>query len=493
VPVLPAIVDEEVEPHRGHALHEPVEQLLALRVDPLQILDDQQHRPEGAEPQHQRPQGLLCQLSPAQRIVGGEGAVLGEDAEQGLQRGHRLLEAEIAHGGRDPIPDHLGRLVLRQEEVLAQQLQDGEIRDALAVGDGGGLEHHAPGRRRGVDKLEEQPGLADADLTDHRGDAAVAGEHPLLDARELVHFQLASHEVGEATQRRHLDAPHRARAHELEDLDRRVAAAHGERAERLGVEQGLGEGEGGAREPDGPGRRHLLHPGGQVCRLADGGEIHVKIVVDRADHHHARIQPDANRDRRTVEPREVAREGPHAVLHVQGGIAGARGMVLVGGGRPEQRHDPVAHDLVHRTLVAVHGGLHELDDRIEEDHRLLGVARGQELERALDVGEHDRDELPLALEGSPPLREQGGQMQRRAGGDVRGRGGLAAFPAEARATQRRGAARGADCGECGAAALAEPGSLAISGSTAGAVHGGLHARGRPQLSVEPSPCARVGT
>jgi hypothetical protein len=221
---------------------------------------------------------FLCQLSPAQRIVGGEGAVLGEGAEQGLQRGHRLLEAEIAHGGRDPIPDHLGRLVLREEEVLAQQLQDGEVRDALAVGDGGGLEHHAPGRRRGVDELEEQPGLADADLTDHRGDAAVAGEHPLLDARELVHLQLASHEVGEAAQRRHLDAPHRARAHELEDLDRRVASAHGERAERLGVEQGLGEGEGGAREPDGPGGRHLLHPGGQVCRLADGGEIHVRSL-----------------------------------------------------------------------------------------------------------------------------------------------------------------------------------------------------------------------
>ena len=33
-------------------------------------------------------------------------------------------------------------------------------------------------------------------------------------------------------------------------------------------------------------------------------------------------------------------------------------MVFVGEGRPEQRHDAIAHDLVDRALIAVDGGHH---------------------------------------------------------------------------------------------------------------------------------------
>jgi hypothetical protein len=39
-------------------------------------------------------------------------------------------------------------------------------------------------------------------------------------------------------------------------------------------------------------------------------------------------------------------------------------MVLVGDGRPEQRHDPVAHDLVDGTLVAMNGLHHPLEHRV---------------------------------------------------------------------------------------------------------------------------------
>ena len=74
-------------------------------------------------------------------------------------------------------------------------------------------------------------------------------------------------------------------------------------------------------------------------------------------------------------------------------------MVLVGERRAEQRHDPVAHDLVDGALVAVDGLHHPLEHGIEELPRLLGVAVGEQLHRALEVGEEHGDLLALALEG----------------------------------------------------------------------------------------------
>ena len=50
---------------------------------------------------------------------------------------------------------------------------------------------------------------------------------------------------------------------------------------------------------------------------------------------------------------------------------------------PEQRHDPVAHNLVDGAFVAMDGLHHPLEDWVEELARLLGVAVGEQLHRAL--------------------------------------------------------------------------------------------------------------
>ena len=73
-------------------------------------------------------------------------------------------------------------------------------------------------------------------------------------------------------------------------------------------------------------------------------------------------------------------------------------MVLVGERRAEQRHDPVAHHLVDGALVAVDGLHHALEHGIEELARLLGIAVGEQLHRALEVGEEHGDLLALAFE-----------------------------------------------------------------------------------------------
>jgi len=69
-------------------------------------------------------------------------------------------------------------------------------------------------------------------------------------------------------------------------------------------------------------------------------------------------------------------------LHPERGIAGANRVVSVGHRDTERRHDPVAHDLIHRALVMMDGLHHPLQDRIEESLRLLGVPVAQQFHGA---------------------------------------------------------------------------------------------------------------
>ena len=74
-------------------------------------------------------------------------------------------------------------------------------------------------------------------------------------------------------------------------------------------------------------------------------------------------------------------------------------MVLVGQGGAEERHDPIAHDLVDGALVAMHRLHHALEDRVQELARLLRVPIAEQFEGALDVGKQHRHLLALPLEG----------------------------------------------------------------------------------------------
>jgi hypothetical protein len=85
-------------------------------------------------------------------------------------------------------------------------------------------------------------------------------------------------------------------------------------------------------------------------------------------------------------------------LHPQRGVAGPHGVILVRQRGAEQGHDAVAHDLIHRALVAVDGLHHPFENRVEELARLLGVPVSEELHRTLEVGEQHGDLLALALQ-----------------------------------------------------------------------------------------------
>src|SRR4030095_479421 len=111
------------------------------------------------------------------------------------------------------------------------------------------------------------------------------------------------------------------------------------------------------------------------------------------------------------------------------GVAGAHGVVLVGERRPEQGHDAVAHDLVHRPLVPVYRVHHALEDRVEDATRVLRVAVGEQFHRPFEVGEQYGDLLALAFERTAGSENALGEVLGRVGlrrydtlGGRRGRG-----------------------------------------------------------------------
>ena len=122
-------------------------------------------------------------------------------------------------------------------------------------------------------------------------------------------------------------------------------------------------------------------------------------------------------------------------LDAERGVDGPLRMVLVGDRRAEERHDAVTEELVHRALVAVDLGQHELERALHQRVHVLGVEPRRERGEAGDVHEEDGDLLALALEGG-----LGGED---AVGEVLG-GVRAGLAKSAGAAVRRQAARSED-------------------------------------------------
>src|SRR5439155_25913409 len=79
-------------------------------------------------------------------------------------------------------------------------------------------------------------------------------------------------------------------------------------------------------------------------------------------------------------------------------------------------------------------GVHHMrEDWVEDLARFLGIAVGQQLHRALEIGEQDRHVLALALQGSPGredlLGEVLGSVRLWRGEARRGRGSFKRSPA----------------------------------------------------------------
>jgi hypothetical protein len=162
----------------------------------------------------------------------------------------------------------------------------------------------------------------------------------------------------------------------------------------------------------------------------------------------------------------------------------------MGEGRAKERHDPIAHDLVHRALVAVDRLHHELEDGIENLPCLLGITIGEQLHRPFEVGEEHGDLLALAFQGALRGQDLLGQMFRRVGlrgADLRRRDRRrreqrrAASTAELLAGLVREHAGGAGARERRPAFCTEAAALAVLGPAARAKH-------QPSALISVSAC-----
>ena len=148
---------------------------------------------------------------------------------------------------------------------------------------------------------------------------------------QVLDLGVATDEAREAPERRRLKArPRRSRPRQLKNLDRIGESLHGDRPERSHLDVALGEAQGLGRQPDGPRRRELFHPSGQVGGLAHGGVVHAEVRADGADDDLAGVEADADLHLDALGAAQFVGMAPDGVLHAEGGVAGAHRVVLVG-------------------------------------------------------------------------------------------------------------------------------------------------------------------
>ena len=233
---------------------------------------------------------------------------------------------------------------------------------------------------------------------------------------KLGQFVIAAHEAGQPACRRDLHRPaRRAGPRNRVHIDHPLQAANRPPAKRhcLDITRDQPDGIGGCE--NGTGLGHLLHAGGQVCRLPHRRVVHLEIAADGPDHHLAGVQayPDLRLD--PVQPAKAFGVPLDGLLHPERGIARPHRVIFVGQRSAEERHDPVSHDLVDGALVEVDGLHHAFEHRVDELARFFGITIGQELQRSLEVGEEHGHSFALAFERALRRQDLFGEMLWRVG------------------------------------------------------------------------------
>jgi hypothetical protein len=253
----------------------------------------------------------------------------------------------------------------------------------------------------GMDELPEETGFPHAGLAHHRDNLAVTLAGFFERLSERLELGVPPHEAREPADRGRLKAPaYRSCPSDLVDLDRGPDPFNGDEAEGLDLNETLRQPKRCGREQDAPGGRQLLHARREVSGLPHGRVVRVQVAADGAHHHVAGVQPDPDLDIEPFASTELVTVSADCRLHPERWVAGAHRVVFVRQRRPEQRHNPIAHHLIHGAFVPMDRLHHQFEHRVEELAGFLGVAVGQQLHRALQVGEEDGHVLALSLEGS---------------------------------------------------------------------------------------------
>ena len=132
--------------------------------------------------------------------------------------------------------------------------------------------------------------------------------------------------------------------------------------------------------------------------LSHGGVVHAQIAADGPHDHLTGVDTDADLRFDPVGSPHLLGIALDSGLHVEGGVAGAHGVIFVGQWRPEQGHDSVASHLADGALVAMDGVHHSFDHGVEQLVGLFRIAIGEHFQRTLEVGKENGDLLSLAFQ-----------------------------------------------------------------------------------------------
>ncbi len=154
----------------------------------------------------------------------------------------------------------------------------------------------------------------------------------------------------------------------------------------------------------------LFHARCQPDGVSLRGVIHVQVIADLADDNLTGVQPDASREVQPATQAQLVGIAAQPVDKMQRRVAGAAGVILVRDRRAEQRHDPVAGELVDEALKALDPLRKNLEKAVHDLRPFFRVELLRQLHRSFHIGEQHRDLLALAFEHGARGQNLVGQM-----------------------------------------------------------------------------------
>jgi len=143
-----------------------------------------------------------------------------------------------------------------------------------------------------------------------------------------------------------------------------------------------------------------LEAGRHVRRVPHDGIVHAQIVPDAPYHHEAHVETLPHLEADASPPPQLFLIACQRFPDPQGRMDRTLGVVLMGDRGPEERHDPIPKELIHRPLVAVDLGQHHLEGPAHEAMDVFRVEALGEGGEPGDVHEEHRDLLALPFEGA---------------------------------------------------------------------------------------------
>jgi hypothetical protein len=149
-----------------------------------------------------------------------------------------------------------------------------------------------------------------------------------------------------------------------------------------------------------PGRGgHRLHPLGQTDLLTDRG-VTTGAGIDVTGNDPTGVEPDPQPQLDTVAARHLGGQAAHLAVDIECGQAGTNGVVFQRDRGTEERHDPVAGELIDGAAIPLHHNRRPIEDRGHDLAQPLRIEHRRQLHRPNHIGEQHRHLLVLG----PPLR-----------------------------------------------------------------------------------------